>query len=132
MKNTKYILFFVFPFLAYFRYVLENTPIKITGIAIINLVGLFVVLFHISSLIEQGVKKKISAICSSKSIAERENKKTSFIIPFATIVIAVLVVYKYYNVGFTELGNDIIAILSLGLSILDNDVASFFIMIYPI
>ena len=120
MKNNIPIFGIIMIILIVVRCIFNNNSESLVIIAAINLVALLIVLFSITSQIKDQGKRKIERVGSIKHFINRDNKRfcrlvdRSTFIPYAIISIIYLVRLK------CELGNDIITIVALCLSLSDE------------
>ena len=119
--NTHNIIFVFFTiFLIIVRCIADPFPHLLIIVALLNLLSLAVVIISIIEQIRKKVIIKSNESPAPKAIVARERKR--LIKATYTISIALFLILSgvYLTFGLSELGNDIITILSLGLSLIDS------------
>lgn len=98
----------------------------------INIIALFVVLFDVAEKLKGSILSKLTRAIESKKIAHRE--ATRFPIAFYLILIASCALFAYLYIAFwcCGLGNDIISIVALAISILDDEIVALGTFLYKV
>lgn len=123
MKNNIPVFGIITVILIVFRILLNNNSQLILVVASINLVALLVVVFSITVQTKDKITEKITQSGVPKDIRKRE-KKHLFRSVDCWTYIPLTIFYIDYLVYFcSELGNDIMAIIALGLSLSDSLIA---------
>lgn len=123
MKNNLPVFGIITVILIVFRVLLNNNSQLIFVVASINLVALLVVVFSITVQTKTKIAEKITQSGVPKDIRNRE-KKCLFRSVDCWTYIPLTIIYIAYLVCFcSELGNDIMAIIALGLSLSDSFIA---------
>lgn len=130
MKRPKIVLAFVFGFLIAFRCLVDKFDNLVVVVAMINIIALFVVIFDSAEELKIQIQRKIISGCASKQIALREKKK--FTVLFYSILSSLCVVFVilYFTSWCSYLGNDIISIVALAISILSQDIIALVTNLY--
>lgn len=122
MKNNIPLFGIIIAILIVFRVLLNNNPQLIFVVASINLIALLIVVFSITVQIKTKITYIIEQSGIPEDIATREKTQICRIVDGLYIPLAII--YIVYLVSFcSELGNDIISILALGLSLTDSFIA---------
>lgn len=130
MKNKLQTIGIITVILIALRCLVESNPQCVLIVSAINIAALLVVVYLICEQIRTGVSDNIKEHNIPKQIEKREIRsftiKLSLLvyIPFALATVAYLVFWS------SGLGNDIIAIVALGLSLCDNHIASLVTSLY--
>ena len=130
MKNKLQTIGIITVILIALRCLVEANPQCVIIVSAINIAALLVVVYVICEQIRAGVSDNIKAHNIPKQIEKREIRsftiKMSLLvyIPFALATVVYLVFLS------SGLGNDIIAIVALGLSLCDNHIASLVTSLY--
>ena len=98
----------------------------------INLVALYIVVFDIAERIKDTIIMKIADTCGSQSIANREIRKFSKLFYIAVIIINLLFIVLYFIFLCSSTANDVLAIIALGLSVLDEESVAVGSMLYKV
>lgn len=123
MNAHKLILIFVFGFLIVCRCYVENISNSLVFVAMINVIALLVVFFQIADGLKKKTEKRIDTVCLSKGIAAREKKTfhKRFYVGLIIVNLA-LILFYFFVIGCSNVGNDILSILALALSLLDDEI----------
>lgn len=132
MKKPRIVLAFAFGFLIAIRIFFQNSEHLTTIVAMINTIALFVVLFDIAERIKEKILRKITTMCAAKSIALREKNTFTRLFYFIIIIFGILFVILYFIFGLTNLGNDIISISALAISILSDEIITLGTYLYRV
>ena len=122
MDKKLSVLSFVIAIVIFLRCLFNNNENLIYIIAGINTVAF---LFIECTIIEKTVSNIVDKIESSnvpEQIREREISSTRFKIWIWGMSISGIIIVLYFLCGCSNLGNDIISILALGVSILDDEI----------
>ena len=122
MNKKLSVLSFVIAIVIFLRCLFDNNENLIYIIAGINTVAF---LFIECTIIEKTVSNIVDKIESSnvpEQIREREISSTRFKIWIWGMSISGIIIVLYFLCGCSNLGNDIISILALGVSILDDEI----------
>ena len=122
MKNKLLILGAIMLLMIACRYWLYNSPHEIPAVAGINLLSLLIVFLSLKEHMKDVFRKKIEATCVPKEIIQRETNAACKRIHLLYLPLAGFAVL-YYLLWICELGNDIIAIVALFLSLVEVDLA---------
>lgn len=121
MNKNISILSIVITIVIFLRCIFDSNENLLYIVAGINVVVSAFVLYTIFEKIVNGITNKIKESNVPKQIIAREVKIVRFKMWGWGIGISVIVFIVYFSFLCSNLGNDIIAILTLGLSILDNE-----------
>ena len=106
------------------RILLNDNTQLIVVVALINLIALLVVIFSITVQTKNRINEKITESGVPLEVKEREKKKLFRRIDCSAYFTLAVVYIFYLSVLCSELGNDIISIIALGLSLSDATVAN--------
>ena len=103
-----------------FRCILNNNPQLVIVVAVINLIALLIVVFDVTSKIKTGFSSRIQQTGVPDDIVTREAKRIKKRID-CIVYIPLLVVYIVYPIFWvSNLGNDVITIIALCISLSDS------------
>lgn len=122
MKKNIPILSFTIILAIVIRCIFSASPNLTYLVAAINIIAILFVVFTIVYDIIYNVQERIKESGVPKQIQTREMKKLSSKIYLFSIVITVTLTVLYFFLWCSSLGNDVISILALGLSILDDEI----------
>ena len=134
MKKPRLVLFFVFLFLIasriYFAIKYPNDSDIL--VAALNFIALFIIEFDLAEQSKNRIIAKIKSSCDSNEISHREiqNFSKSFYVVLIFGNLAIIVFYYLFLCSSTA--NDILAIIALGLSVLDKEVVHIASSIYKV
>ena len=106
------------------RWILNDISSLVLVNAFINVAALLFVFFTITETAIIETHTRIENTAAPNDIVIREKKRTKNIIYFISYSIYVLIATVYLIWGACEMGNDIISIASLGLSLISQDIAT--------
>lgn len=132
MKKPRLVLLLAFAFLVAVRIIFADHDNLDTIVAMINLVALYIVVFDIAERIKDTIIMKIADTCGSQSIANREIRKFSKLFYIAVIIINLLFIVLYFIFLCSSTANDVLAIIALGLSVLDEESVAVGSMLYKV
>ena len=132
MKKPRLALLLAFAFLVAVRIIFADHDNLYTIVAMINLVALYIVVFDIAERIKDTIIMKIADTCGSQSIANREIRKFSKLFYIAVIIINLLFIVLYFIFLCSSTANDVLAIIALGLSVLDEESVAVGSMLYKV
>lgn len=132
MKKPRLALLLAFAFLVAARIIFADHDNLDTIVAMINLVALYIVVFDIAERIKDTIIMKIADTCGSQSIANREIRKFSKLFYIAIIIINLLFIVLYFIFLCSSTANDVLAIIALGLSVLDEESVAVGSMLYKV
>ena len=132
MKKPRLALLLAFAFLVAVRIIFADHDNLDTIVAMINLVALYIVVFDIAERIKDTIIMKIADTCVSQSIANREIRKFSKLFYIAVIIINLLFIVLYFIFLCSSTANDVLAIIALGLSVLDEESVAVGSMLYKV
>ncbi len=132
MKKPRLALLLAFAFLVAVRIIFADHDNLDTIVAMINLVALYIVVFDIAERIKDTIIMKIADTCGSQSIANREIRKFSKLFYIAVIIINLLFIVLYFIFLCSSTANDVLAIIALGLSVLDEESVAVGSMLYKV
>lgn len=132
MKKPRLALLLAFAFLVAVRIIFADHDNLDTIVAMINLVALYIVVFDIVERIKDTIIMKIADTCGSQSIANREIRKFSKLFYIAVIIINLLFIVLYFIFLCSSTANDVLAIIALGLSVLDEESVAVGSMLYKV
>lgn len=130
MKNKFQTIAIITLILIVLRCMVESNTQCVLIVSVINITALLVVVYLIAEQIKIGLEENIMGLHIPKEIEEREihelKKKMGLIIyvPFALASLGYLLFLS------SGLGNDIISIIVLGLSLCDNHIVSIALSLY--
>lgn len=129
MKNRTIPITIVFALLIFLRFISERSENLTIFVSILNLIALLTVLVSIIEQIRIDVTNKIKKLGIPKEIINREVRCFTIkinicsYIPFSFFIIIYLLFFS------STLGNDILSIISLGLSLTSSNIAESIIKI---
>ena len=132
MKKPRLALLLAFAFLVAVRIIFADHDNLDTIVAMINLVALYIVVFDIAERIKDTIIMKIADTCGSQSIANREIRKFSKLFYIAVIIINLLFIVLYFIFLCSSTENDVLSIIALGLSVLDEESVAVGSMLYKV
>lgn len=124
MKNNLPVFGIITVILVVFRILLNNNPQLVFVVASINLVALLIVVFAITNRAKTTIAEKITQSGIPKDIEIREKKHFRRCIDCWTYIPLAIIYISYLFCFSSELGNDIISIVALGLSLSDSFIAN--------
>ena len=124
MKNNLPVFGIITVILVVFRILLNNNPQLVFVVASINLVALLIVVFAITNRAKTTIAEKITQSGVPKDIEIREKKHFRRCIYCWTYIPLTIIYISYLFCFSSELGNDIISIVALGLSLSDSFIAN--------
>lgn len=124
MKNNLPVFGIITVILVVFRILLNNNPQLVFVVASINLVALLIVVFAITNRTKTTIAEKITQYGVPKDIEIREKKLFRRCIDCWTYIPLAIIYISYLFCFSSELGNDIISIVALGLSLSDSFIAN--------
>lgn len=122
MSKNIPILSIVIGIIIFLRCIFNDSDKIIYIVAGINIVAIIFVLYTIIDRILYNIINRIRDSRVPDEIVEREIKNTQLILWGWSIGVGVVLLVLYIGCWCSGLGNDIISILALGLSILDDEI----------
>lgn len=107
-----------------FRYLLNNSDQLVFANALVNVVAILLVFLSITAQIIKKTHKRIDDMGIPKEIKFREKKRTKTYARICSYSFYAILVACYLLFLVSELGNDIVSITSLGLSLIDKSIAN--------
>ncbi len=104
------------------RTIFDTNPKLIYIVAGINIVAIVFVIYTIIEKTVCNVIKRIQESGIPEQIMSREIAGAQYRIWFWSIVVSVVLIVLYLLYWCSNLGNDIISILALGISVLDDEI----------
>lgn len=132
MKKPRLTLLLAFAFLVAVRIMFADHENLDTIVAMINFVALYIVVFDIAERIKEKIIKRIAKTCSSPSIADREKRKFLRLFYITIIIVNSLFIVSYFAFLCSSTANDVLAIIALGLSVLDEESVTVGSMLYKV
>ena len=130
MKNNFPVFGILTLLLLLFRIILNKNAQLVYVVSVINLIALLIVVFSISKSIKAGVSTTIHNSGVPQEIIDREIKETFHKLDLLIYLPLAIIVLLYLVFLSSQLGNDIIAIVALGLSVSDSYIADIVINSY--
>lgn len=127
MKNHNLFLVLFTIFLIIVRCILNANSNLLLVVALLNLLALSVVILSIVDQAKKEIIKKAKESRAPKELVAREKKITIRKMYILTSVIFLVCSSLYLFFGLSELGNDIIAIISLGISLVDLSISNLIV-----
>lgn len=124
MKNNVAVYGIIIALLLSFRILIDKNDQLLLFVAAINIVALLVVVSSITSNAKAIIKKKITLSGVPDAIVAREVKIGHRRIDYYTYIPLVIICLAYLFFIHSELGNDIISIVALGLSLTDSFISN--------
>lgn len=129
-KNNIPIFGIITAILLVVRILLDSNSQLVIAVASINLVALLLVVYSITDQIRTQVTNKIEKSGVPRDIMERERQQVCRNV-YCCAYIPLAIIYVIYLAYFSsQLGNDIISIVALGLSLSDTFVANTIANLY--
>lgn len=122
MKNYTPLFTILISMLIFLRIISNESENLVYIISILNFIALLIVFFSIAEKIKTTIHEKIAASKVPKDIIEREIKTAYRKINIITYVPISIIIVIYFGYLASELGNDIISIISLGLSLVSSNI----------
>lgn len=132
MKKPRIALAFAFAFLIILRVVTDKYSELTMIVAMINIGALFVVLFDVAEKLKESVLQKIGASIEAQAIADREKAHFSPWFYGILITFCALFTIVYLSAWCCGLGNDLISIIALAISVLDNEIVALGTFLYKV
>lgn len=123
MKNNFPVIGVITVILVAFRILLNNNTQLVFVVASINLVALLVVVFAIINQAKEKITERVTGSGVPKDIRTREKKRLCRCVDHWTYIPLIIIYIGYLFYFSSELGNDIISIVTLGLSLSDSFIA---------
>ena len=123
LKNNFPVFGIVTVVLVVFRILLNDNTQLVLVVSSINLVALLVVIFTITNQTKAKIVEKVAQSGVPENIRIRENKHLCRCVDCWTYVPLTIIYIGYLFYFSSELGNDIISIVALGLSLSDSFIA---------
>ena len=120
MKNHTPMFIFFTLFLIAIRCITDNHPDIVFIVSLINLGALLAVIYLITEQVINKVIDRISKSNAPQQIIEREQKDKKITINLIAYIIFIAFALVYLLWFKSSLGNDIISIVALGLSLIDT------------
>ena len=127
MKNHNLFLVLFTIFLIIVRCILNANSNLLLVVALLNLLALSVVILSIVDQAKKEIIKKAKESRAPKELVAREKKITIRKMYILTSLIFLVCSSLYLFFGLSELGNDIIAIISLGISLVDLSISNLIV-----
>lgn len=122
MKKKIWVLIIVIGIIIMLRIIFDNNSNLIYIIAGINIVAMVFVIYTVIEKVICNVIKKIQESGIPEQIIRRETINAQYKIWFWSILTSIIVIVLYLLLLCSDLGNDIISILTLGISVLDDEI----------
>lgn len=132
IQSPRLILVLVFACLIFVRAKFTKSEDIETILAVINIVSLYIVILDIAERIKKRILTNIEKTCDSKTIIRREKKKFTRIFYIAIILVNAPIIYIYFRCWTCNLGFDIISIVALALSLLDDEMVAIGSCLYRV
>ena len=130
MKNNLPVFGIITAILLAFRILIDNNQQLVLVISLINLAALLMVVLSITDKIKAKISNKIIQSGVPQDIIKREKKQVCRSVDCYTYI-PLSIAYIIYLVYFSsELGNDIISIFALGLSLSDTFISDIAANLY--
>ena len=131
-KRPRIILVFVFAFLIALRLILHSFEQLAIVITMVNAIALLIVVFDVAEKLKKSILLQMENKMASKNIASRE--KRTFTIRFYAILIVASAIFSAVYIVFWNgnLGNDIVSIIALMISFLDDEIIAFGTFLYEV
>lgn len=130
MKNKFQTIAIITLILIVLRCMVETNPQCVLIVSVINIVALLVVVYLISEQIKTGIVESIRALHVPEQIEKREIRELKNRMGVIIYVPFALASFGYLRFLSSGLGNDIISIIALGLSLCDNHIVSIAVSLY--
>ncbi len=122
MKKKIWVLVIVIGIIIMLRTIFDSNKNLIYIVAGINIVAIVFVIYTIIEKIVYNVIKRIQESGIPEQIMSREIAGAQYRIWFWSVVISAGLIVLYLTYWCSNLGNDIISILALGISVLDDEI----------
>lgn len=122
LSKNIWVISIVIGIIIFIRCIFDNDENIIYIIGGINIVAIVYVVCTIIEKILNGIISKIDESGDPRQIRKRETRKIKIMIWSVCTVLGALIIGIYFSVMCSSLGNDIISILALGISVLDDDI----------
>ena len=107
-----------------FRCLFNGTDQLVLVNGLLNSVALLFVFFSITEQIIEAIHSRIDTVPLPKDIAVREKKSKKIATYIISYLVYAIIVFVYLRFFISELGNDILSIISLGLSLIDRNISN--------
>lgn len=132
MSKNISVLSIVIAIVILIRFIFNSNENIVYIIAGINIVAIAFVVYTIIEKILQNIIERIKKSGIPLQIAKRETKHIKLKIECGSIIISVILITVYFWLWCSEIGNDILSIITLGISILDDEIVKKVTEIYKI
>ena len=124
MNRKVLIISIVVCFLVFLRHVNETSPNLLYIVACINIVAIIYVWLTIVQRVQKESFQQIASRDIPNQFKERKKRENSFLLWGTTVagIIALVLVYFYFFCSSE--GNDILSIIALGFSVIDDELVS--------
>jgi len=122
MKIPKILIAAIFGLLIFLRFVFEDNSDLVVLVTIFNIVAALIVLLDISAGIRDAIIEKIKDSCAARTISAREQRKFKKIFDCSLGVGVILFIGLTLIFCRSNLGNDVLSMASLGLSLLIDEI----------
>ena len=123
MKNQTSTFVIITALLIAFRCLLNDPDRLVFANALVNVVAILLVFLSITEQIVKITHNRIDDMSIPKEIKLRENRCKKIWVRICSYSIYAIIVAVYLLFLVSELGNDIVSITSLGLSLIDKSIA---------
>jgi len=122
MSRNLSVLSVVIAIIIFIRCVFDSIDELVYIVAGINIVAIVFVIYTIIEKIVENITRKIKESSVPKQIVKREITSTRLKVWGISCLINISLVLLYFLYWCSSLGNDIISILALGISVLDDEI----------
>ena len=122
MNKNITLLCFAIAIIIAIRIIFDTNENIVYIVAGINIVAFLFVVYSIIDKIIKNINIKIKESNCPKQIRDRETQTIQFKVYLFSIILPGVAVVIYWKFFCTNLGNDIISVLALGISILDDTI----------
>ena len=132
MKIPKLLVAVIFTLIILLRIAFRNSGELMLFVTAFNIVAALIVLLDIADGAKEAIVQKIEETCAAPSISSREKKR--FKRSFSSILSLGVLLFVVLALKFccTSLGNDVLSMVSLGLSLLNDEIIRFFKNLYKV
>lgn len=132
MKIPRILIVAIFGLLIFLRFVFEGNSDLVVLITVFNIVATLMVLLDIAAGIREAIIGKIKKTCAAQTISVREQKKFKKIFDCSLGIGVILFIGLTLIFCRSNLGNDVLSMASLGLSLLTDGIVQFCKNLYKI
>ncbi len=122
MKIPKLLIAVIFALIIFLRFVFDDNSELMIMVTVFNIVATLIVLLDIADGAKEAIVQKIEKTCAAPSISVREKKRFKKLFWSILSVGVLLFVGLALKFCCSSLGNDVLSMGSLGISLLNDEI----------